>query len=191
MKRQEMSCQEIEERLLEEGTNIMDSCILTHLHRCVQCGDLYDDLAALEQLNRGLRHGVKAPPDFYSQMARSYLSGSSQARLLLGGLAFVLLIVIGGGVVPSESIHAQVARQAISAAVGARQQNNFRETTHRHSSDEAYHIWVRSDQQPEFPYVEFSVESASGVPVRVRLPSTVEVSIRELHHELYWRRVSY
>ena len=52
---------------------------------------------SLEKMNRSLRQGVKAPPDFYRKIAGGSMSGGDLARVLvLRGLASVMLFVTSG-----------------------------------------------------------------------------------------------
>ena len=98
-----MNCRSVEEKLLDEGTSVQEAELLAHLHECSGCRGLYEDLAGLEKMNRSLRRGVKAPPDFYRKIAGSSMSGGDLGRLLLGSVASMMLFVIGGALIPADS----------------------------------------------------------------------------------------
>ena len=184
-----MNCPEIEEKLLDEGTNVQDSRVLSHLHECSRCRGLYEDLAVLEKMNRSLRQGVKAPPDFYRKIAGGSMSGGDLGRLVLGGLASVMLLVTSGAVVPTEP--AQNPGRGESRVVESGRPETFRDRLRSRSGRENLHVWVKKDQPVASSYIELRVEDSSGTPVLVRVPRTVEVRTSDLHHGLYWQRVSH
>ena len=184
-----MSCREFEEKLLDEGTNVREAELLSHLHECSRCRGLYEDLAVLEKMNRSLRQGVKAPPDFYRKIAGSSMSGGDLTRLLLGGLASVMLFVTSGAVVPTES--ATLSGVSEGGTVESRRSERFRDRVRNRSRREDLHRWVKGDQPVSSPYIELRVEDSSGTPVLVRVPRTVEVRTSNLHQGFDWHRVSH
>jgi hypothetical protein len=184
-----MNCREIEEKLLDEGTNVQESRVLSHLHECSGCRGLYEDLAALEKMNRSLRQGVKAPPDFYRKIAGSSMSGGDLARLLLGGLASVMLFVTSGALVPTET--AELSSGGEGEVVESRRPESSRDRVRNRSQRENLHRWVKEDQPVSSSYIELRAEDSSGTPVLVRVPRTVKVRTSNLHHGLYWQRVSH
>lgn len=183
-----MNCREIEEKLLDEGTNVRESRVLSHLHECSGCRALYEDLAGLEKMNRSLRQGVKAPPDFYRKVAGGSMSGGDLGRLVLGGLASVMLFVTSGAVVPTESAEISGGERT---ALESRRSESARDRLRSRSGRDNLHRWVKEDQPAASSYVELRVEDSSGTPVLVRVPRTVEVRTSDLHHGLYWQRVSH
>ena len=184
-----MSCREFEEKLLDEGTNVQEAKLLSHLHECSRCRGLYEDLAVLEKMNRSLRQGVKAPPDFYRKIAGGSLHGGGLGRLVLGGLASVMLFVTSGGFAPTESSELSVAGEG--EAVASRASTGPRDRIRNRSQREGLHRWVQGDQPVSSSYIEVRVEDSSGTPVLVRVPRTVEVRTSNLHHGLYLQRVSH
>ncbi len=184
-----MNCREIEEKLLDEGTNVQQASVLAHLHECSGCRGLYEDLAALETMNRSLRQGVKAPPDFYRKIAGGFMSGGDLERLVLRGLASVMLFVTSGALVPSQS--AEVSGGGESPVVESRRSQSPRDWVRNRSQREDLHRWVKEDQPVSSSYIELRAEDSSGTPVLVRVPRTVEVRTSGLHHGLYWQRVSH
>ena len=184
-----MNCREIEEKLLDEGTNVQDSRVLSHLHECSGCRGLYEDLAGLEKMNRTLRQGVKAPPDFYRKIAGGSTSGGDLGRLVLGGLASAMLFVTSGAVVPTEP--AGIAGGGESRVLESQRSESSRDRLRSRSGRENLHRWVKEDQPAASSFVELRVEDSSGTPVLVRVPRTVEVRTSDLHHGLDWQRVSH
>lgn len=184
-----MSCREFEEKLLDEGTNVREARVLSHLHECSRCRGLYEDLAVMEKMNRSLRQGVKAPPDFYRKIAGSSMFGGDLVRLLLGGVASVMLLVTSGAVVPTESV--VISGGGDGQVVESRRSENFRDRVRSRSGRDNLHRWVKEDQPVASSYIELRVEDSSGTPVLVRVPRTVEVRTSGLHHGLYWQRVSH
>lgn len=184
-----MNCRKVEEKLLDEGTNVQESRVLSHLHECSGCRGLYEDLAGLEKMNRSLRQGVKAPPDFYRKIAGGSMSGGDLGRLVLGGLASVMLFVTSGAVVPTEP--AEISGGGENRFLESRRSENSRDRLRGRSGRENLHRWVKEDQPVASSYVELRVEDSSGTPVLVRVPRTVEVRTSDLHHGLYWQRVSH
>ena len=184
-----MNCREVEEKLLDEGTNVQESRVLSHLHECSGCRALYEDLAGLEKMNRSLRQGVKAPPDFYRKIAGGSMSGGDLGRLVLGGLASVMLFVTSGTVVPTEP--AEISGAGESPVLESRRSESSRDRLRSRAGRQTLHRWVKEDQPVASSYVELRVEDSSGTPVLVRVPRTVEVRTRDLHHGLHWQRVSH
>lgn len=182
-----MNCREIEEKLLDEGTNVREAEVLAHLHDCSGCRGLYEDLAVLETMNRSLRQGVKAPPDFYRKIAGTSTSGGDWGRLLLGGLAAVMLVMTSGAVVPTESAEISGGGSVLES----RRPENSPSRVRSPSGRENLLRWVRDDQPLSSSYIELRVENSSGTPVLLRVPRTVEVRTSDLHHGLDWQRVSH
>ena len=184
-----MSCREFEEKLLDEGTNVREARVLSHLQECSRCRGLYEDLAVLEKMNRSLRQGVKAPPDFYRKIAGGCMSGGGLVRLLVGGLASVMLFVTSGALVPTES--ADLFGVSEGEAVESRRSESFRDRFRNRSQRKDLHRWVKGDQPVSSSYIELRVEDSSGTPVLVRVPRTVEVRTSNLHHGLDLQQVSH
>ena len=184
-----MNCREVEEKLLDEGTNVQESRVLSHLHKCSACRRLYEDLAVLEKMNRSLRQGVKAPPDFYRKVAGGSMSGGDLGRLVLGGLASVMLFVTSGVVVPTEP--AEISGGGERPVLESRRSESSRDRLRSRSGRENLHRWVKEDQPVASSYIELRVKDSSGTPVLVRVPRTVQVRTSDLHHGLYWQRVSH
>ena len=184
-----MNCREVEEKLLDEGTNVQESRVLSHLHECSACRGLYEDLAVLEKMNRSLRQGVKAPPDFYRRIAGESMSGGDLGRLVLGGLASLMLFVTSGVVVPTEP--AEISGGGERPVLESRRSESSRDRLRSRSGRENLHRWVKEDQPVASSYIELRVKDSSGTPVLVRVPRTVEVRTSDLHHGLYWQRVSH
>ena len=184
-----MNCREVEEKLLDEGTNVRQAKVLAHLHECSSCRGLYEDLAVLEKMNRSLRQGVKAPPDFYRRIAGGSMSGGDLGRLLLAGLASVMLLVTSGAVIPTET--AELSGAGEGRGLESRRAENSRDRGRNRTAREDLHHWVKEDQPVASSYVELRIEDASGTPVLVRVPRTVEVRTSGLHHGVYWQRVSH
>ena len=89
-----MSCEKIEERLLDDDQAFLDREVREHLKCCPACSKLYDELEEIEELHRALARREKAPLDFTGQVIAQIPTGSRR-RFPLIAAGFILAIVAG------------------------------------------------------------------------------------------------
>ena len=70
-----MSCEKIEERLLDDDQAFLDREVREHLKCCPACSKLYDELEEIEELHRALARREKAPLDFTGQVIAQIPTG--------------------------------------------------------------------------------------------------------------------
>ena len=89
-----MSCEKIEERLLDDDEAFLDREVREHLKYCPACSKLYDELEEIEVLHRALARREKAPLDFTGQVIAQIPTGfRRRAPLIAAG--FILGVVAG------------------------------------------------------------------------------------------------
>ncbi len=89
-----MSCEKIEERLVDDDQAFLDREVREHLKGCPACSQLYDELEEIEELHRALARREKAPLDFTGQVIAQIPRGfRRKVPLIAAGL--ILAVVAG------------------------------------------------------------------------------------------------
>ncbi len=169
---------------MDEGTGGIEASALQHVQQCRKCGDLYREVAELEQLNQSLKGAARAPEGFASKVASAGFVSWVGWRAAWGLVALLLASLTFSD---SSASWGLGDVQALWNNLSSGSEPRLLED----ASDADVPSRFESGGKFSGSYVEVEIEHRSGAPVVVRIPAQIEVVTQDLHPDVYLHQASY